>query len=534
MKEWETAGPIQFCTRSPGDPSAASGFRNLLPLGPHNISPRRHFFVDGENSRVVFAESGREFVDVLFGFLTLPLGTVVRLLGKQSQARTEACKTMLLSPINAAAKQCCQLKVRVDDTKHGEVYVCADTSCCAYGEGAFSSVRGAVCKCGKAMFQLAGQRPENDGSTSAASGGDSDVGVFVKEDVKFIVTDDFHVAPASTSLMLSILDKFEVQDLSSLEQRTLQLSSDKMISLLKRSLTSKNPFTGHYFDLAMAPDDSVADILPGNLHPQQENDAEHTLNNVKIKVLQIRDNSSVLYAEAGADFVDLLLGLLSIPLGSIVKRYGKCTSKGCVDNLYSSIDGCAEGFLRPGCQITLLYPNLPPFFGCGTSKMLQVEELSPYKQDIDGCIKCFKIGGFRDLARCHEQGYVSGYGLVYKNCSADVKKASLFECDPKLPKGEESGTGEAYVKQGPQSFMVTDNLHVLPLSLASSLGVISEAKVQRKDLVEKELALTKPQVMGLLKAALVTRKALSTALLPPKEPAPKNMKKLHHQSFGLY
>ncbi|XP_044318509.1 uncharacterized protein [Triticum aestivum] len=476
-------------------------------------------FVDEENSRVVFAESGREFVDVLLGFLTLPLGTVVRLLGKQSQAgcldeiyksvdglptrlfKTEACKTMLLSPINAAAKRCCQLKVRVDDTKHGEVYVCADTSCCAHVEGAFSSVRGAVCKC---------------------------------EDVKFIVTDDFHVAPASTSLMLSILEKFEVQDLSCLEQRTLQLSSDKMISLLKRSLTSKNPLTGHYFDLAIASDDSVTDILPGNLHPQQENDAEYTLNNVKIKVLQTKDNSSVLYAEAGADFADLLLGLLSIPLGSIVKMYGKCTSNGCVHNLYSSINGCADGFLRPGCQISLLSPNLPPFFGCGTAKMLQVEELSPYKQEIDGCIKCFKIGGFRDLARCWEQHYVYN-GLenvyTYKNCRADVKKSSLFEWDPKLPKGEESGTGEAYVKQGPQSFMVTDNLHVLPLSLASSLRVISEAKVQRKDLVEKELALTKPQI---LKAALVTRKALSTALLPPKEPAPKNMKKLHHQSFGLY
>jgi hypothetical protein len=43
-------------------------------------------FVDKEKSRVVFAESGKEFVDVLFSFLTLPLGTIVRLLDKQSQA----------------------------------------------------------------------------------------------------------------------------------------------------------------------------------------------------------------------------------------------------------------------------------------------------------------------------------------------------------------------------------------------------------------------------------------------------------------
>ncbi|CAL5030269.1 unnamed protein product [Urochloa decumbens] len=42
-------------------------------------------FVDKEKKKVLFAESEKEFVDVLFSFLTMPLGTIVRLLGKQSQ-----------------------------------------------------------------------------------------------------------------------------------------------------------------------------------------------------------------------------------------------------------------------------------------------------------------------------------------------------------------------------------------------------------------------------------------------------------------
>jgi hypothetical protein len=202
-------------------------------------------FVDKEKSRVLFAESGKEFVDVLFGFLTLPLGTIVRLLGKESQAgclvelyrsverlptgffRTEACKTMLLRPINGAAKQCCQLKVRVDDTEHREVYVCRDTSCCARADCAYSSVPGAVCRCGKSMTRVPGDRPEY-GSISRTAAAGSEDGVFVKGDIKFIVTDDLKVAPASTSLMLSLLDKFEVQDPSSIEQKTIQLSSDKV------------------------------------------------------------------------------------------------------------------------------------------------------------------------------------------------------------------------------------------------------------------------------------------------------------------
>ncbi|CAM0903048.1 unnamed protein product [Alopecurus aequalis] len=497
-------------------------------------------FVDKEKSRVLFAESGKEFVDVLFSFLTLPLGTIVRLLGKEWQTgcldelyksverlhtslfRTEACKTMLIRPINAAARQCSQLKVRVDDTKHREVYVCGDTGCCARADCTYSSIPGPICKCGKAL-QLAGERPE------IYSGDGSDVGVFVKEDVKFIVTDDLQVSPASTSLMLSLFDKFEVQDPSSLEQRTIQLSSEKIISLLKRSLMSQHPLTGHYFDVAIAPDASCTHMLHENLHPEQESDAEHTLNEFKIKVLQTRNNSSVLYAEVGGDFVDLFFGLLGIPLGSILKTYGKRASKGWVDNLYSSIDGSAKIFLRPERQTLLLSPSMAPFFGCSASKMLQVEELSPYKQEINSCFMCFKIGGFGNLARCLEHYFKPGYGMIYKNCSNTVKKSTLSERDPKLPKGEESGNGESYVKQGTHSFMVTDDLCVLPLSLASTLQVITEAKIQRKDVVEKELTLTKTQVMDLLRAALVTRKALSTVLLPPK-----NMKKLHHHSFGLY
>ncbi|XP_044360454.1 uncharacterized protein [Triticum aestivum] len=358
-------------------------------------------FVDKERGKVLFAESGKEFVDVLFGFLTLPLGTVVRLLGGQSQVgcldelyrsveglspdlfRTEACKAMLLKPINSAAKQCCQLPVRIDDTKHREVYVCGDTSCSVT---AFSSVPGAVCECGMN---------------------------------KFIVTDDLNVAPASTSLMLSLLDKFQVPDPSCLEQMTLQFSSVKIIDLLRRSLTSQNPLTGHHLDVAVAPDDSVVDMLPDYLHPEQDNEAEHSLVNATLRVLQTKNNSKVLYAEVGGDFVDLLFGLLTVPLGSIAKNYGKSASKGCLENLYTSIAGSAEGCLRPECQNLLLSPML----------------------------------------------------------------------------------------------------------------VVIEAKLQRKDLVEKEVALTKPQVMELLTTAMVTRRALSTVLLPP---IPKINKKLHYHSFGLY
>ncbi|KAF7825582.1 DUF674 family protein [Senna tora] len=44
---------------------------------PQKISLR--LMVDKERNRVIFAEAGKDFVDVLFSFLTLPLGTIARL-----------------------------------------------------------------------------------------------------------------------------------------------------------------------------------------------------------------------------------------------------------------------------------------------------------------------------------------------------------------------------------------------------------------------------------------------------------------------
>nr|CAB3488119.1 unnamed protein product [Digitaria exilis] len=198
----------------------------------------------------------------------MPLGTIVRLLGKQSQMgyldevynsvedlssdyfQTKACKAMLLKPLNAASSHCHRLKINIDDTKPREVYVCKDTSC--YAHCAFSSVPDTLCKCGKVM-EYAGDRPENDAKTAAAG---SDNGVFVIGSQKFITTDDLQVARASTSLMLSLCQEFGVQDPADLEQTILQLTSEK---------------------------------------------AEDKIGNVKIKVLQTRINSAVLSIAGSAE-----------------------------------------------------------------------------------------------------------------------------------------------------------------------------------------------------------------------------------------
>ncbi|CAN6236110.1 unnamed protein product [Urochloa humidicola] len=480
-------------------------------------------FVDKEKKKVLFAESDKEFVDVLFSFLTMPLGTIVRLLGKQSQMgcldevyksvedlstdffQTKACKGMLLAPLNAASSHCSRLKINVDDTKVRAVYICKDASCLAHRDNAFSSVPDTVCKCGKVM-QSFGQSPQN----GSAAAGNSEDGVFVKGCLKFIITDDFQVAPSSTSLMLPLFEKFGVRDPADLEKAVLKLSLDKINNLLKRSLTCKQPFTGYYFDVPTPPEDTSLDTLPQKLH-EQANSAELKVDDVKIKVLQAKNNSSLLYAEVGDDFVDHLFGLLSIPLGYMIKTFGQGYSKGCLNNLYSSINGSAKGCMKPECQSLLLAPRAWPFFGSGATKILQVEESAPNKVQVNSCFKCLKLYGFSTASYCHEKDYHNKYRL----CQDIMKSAKLCELNPKSPTGG-GGTGEAYVKGGHMKFMVTDGLRVLPLALSTTLQVVSDAKIKTDELVEKEISLSKFQVMEILRASLMSHNALSFVLLRPK------------------
>jgi hypothetical protein len=191
-------------------------------------------FIDKKKKKVLFAESDKDFVDILFSFLTLPLGTIVRRLGKQSQIgcldelyksveslgeghfQTKNCRIMLLSPVSAAAIHCDRLKINVDGTDQTVVYICRVSSCT---ECYFSSVPGARCKCGSEMNQIM-RYPQ---SAFAAIGDKAD-GIFAKSGTKFIITDDLQVAPSTTALMFSLIDQLGLQDRANIKEEVLQLN----------------------------------------------------------------------------------------------------------------------------------------------------------------------------------------------------------------------------------------------------------------------------------------------------------------------
>lgn len=113
--------------------------------------------VNKVTNKVLFAEAGKDFVDVLCSFLTLPLGTIARLLQKSSNTElqmptvgclnslyqsvadlnkryflTKTSKEMLLEPKNSSEDYCNSLKLNIDDTPAAKYCLCSkmDASCC--------------------------------------------------------------------------------------------------------------------------------------------------------------------------------------------------------------------------------------------------------------------------------------------------------------------------------------------------------------------------------------------------------------------
>ncbi|KAL6660304.1 hypothetical protein ACP70R_002426 [Stipagrostis hirtigluma subsp. patula] len=59
---------------------------------------------------------------------------------------------------------------------------------------------------------------------------------------------------------------------------------------------------------------------------------------IKIKLVVDRSRRRVLFADAGSDFVDVLLGLLTLPLSAVRFHAGEASVPGCLANLCGSVE----------------------------------------------------------------------------------------------------------------------------------------------------------------------------------------------------
>ncbi|KAJ3708791.1 hypothetical protein LUZ61_012496 [Rhynchospora tenuis] len=80
-------------------------------------------------------------------------------------------------------------------------------------------------------------------SVDSAVEGASEGKGYVKGVVTYSVMDDLTVVPMSTISSVTLLNKFQIKDLGSLEEKTVGVGFDEGLNLLKASLQSKTVLT---------------------------------------------------------------------------------------------------------------------------------------------------------------------------------------------------------------------------------------------------------------------------------------------------
>ncbi|KAL3579220.1 hypothetical protein D5086_020724 [Populus alba] len=205
---------------------------------------------------------------------------------------------------------------------------------------------------------------------------------------------------------------------------------------------------------------------------------------MSLKLLIDSKHNRVVFAEAGKEFVDFLLSLLALPVGTIIRLLTKSTMIGCIANLYGSIEKLDESYMQPNQnKDSILNPTI-------TTQVTNPSFLLPDTKKPEN----------RKLYYCSSHpGYVS-----------DIHNSVCSHCYD-TPASDQAG---GYVK-GLVTYMVTDDLSVSPMSMVSVVGLLN--KIEIKDfsvLEEKVVEFGIDEGLELLKASLLSKDALSAVFLP--------------------
>ncbi|GKV28511.1 hypothetical protein SLEP1_g37555 [Rubroshorea leprosula] len=208
--------------------------------------------VDKKAEKVLFAEANKDFVDFLFNLLSLPIGTVIRLLSKHGMVgclgnlyesvetlndtymQASQAKDSLLKPEFFASGEAVPLLLpNIQTATSTKFYKCP--SC---GVHAAYDPTATCPRCGRLINSLMTfvESPKNPFSPVNQGG-------FVKGVVTYMVMDNLEVKPMSTITGISMLNRFNVKEIGSLEDRVVDLGMDQGVKLLKASLQSKNVLT---------------------------------------------------------------------------------------------------------------------------------------------------------------------------------------------------------------------------------------------------------------------------------------------------
>ncbi|KAL2336044.1 hypothetical protein Fmac_010490 [Flemingia macrophylla] len=357
------------------------------------VTVRMTYWVDDIQERVVMAEASGEFVDILFSFLTLPLGTITRLQSENKFPgqleigcinnlyesvrdlspdvfQNNMCQKMLLSPRNPLEGHCQRLKLKVDDTPPTKYFVCPTTGCNLL----VSTFEGATCSCGVAM--------NNEMKLLEEGSKEGENGVFVRGDAMFLICDDLTVLPSSPGNAVLLLRNYQ---LNVRKDRNCQLDArkthqnvgmDKILRLLKQALTSQTPLTDVFLNHNQI---SARKTTPSYPFSRCTAPSNNFKGSVEIKVIMSKSENKIKFAETDGDFVDFLVSFLTTSLGSILNLMNGRVSLGSIPNLYASVKNLDSSCFIGSSKKSLLNPGVAPQFGCKSIQVSALQEVNTPK-----------------------------------------------------------------------------------------------------------------------------------------------------------
>ncbi|VVA12395.1 PREDICTED: unnamed product [Prunus dulcis] len=221
--------------------------------------------IDTKGGKVLFAEASKDVVDFLFTLLSLPVGTVIRLLSKDAMVGTlgklyesvenisytylqpNLKKDTLLKPkaaVAVAGSNILLLLTNDVDSNAKQFYICA--KCNRH----ISDVSGTVCpSCRYPMSTQVTYVCPQASSTVAATSGE---GGYVKGVVTYMIMDNLEVKPMSTISSIAMLNQFNVKEVGALEEKVVYLGMDEGLKLLKASLETSTVLTNVFLGNKMA------------------------------------------------------------------------------------------------------------------------------------------------------------------------------------------------------------------------------------------------------------------------------------------
>ncbi|KAJ1400192.1 hypothetical protein SESBI_29752 [Sesbania bispinosa] len=216
--------------------------------------------IDTKNQKVLFAEASKAVIDFLFNLLRLPVGTVVRLLSKngmvgsignlyqsvenlnENYMQPNLHKDALLKPSSIEISG-----LLPSNTYSGNVHDDFGTKfymCLGRCNSNVTCDNKTVCQCGRVMateVRYVGKKVTDQENISLKSG-------FVKEIVTFMVMDDLVVEPMSTISSITLLNKFNVKEVGTLQEKVVELGMPEGIKLLKAALQTKMVLTSVFLN----------------------------------------------------------------------------------------------------------------------------------------------------------------------------------------------------------------------------------------------------------------------------------------------